>query len=198
MENLKDSYTDFLENFNIKEEDFLEYGRNSIIYVDYDIAQEEWNKLKNRITNNEKVYIRPYGNNGKNSKIFIDFIKFAFGNEHIIIDKNRNARAQNDLKKYTNLERKKDIQNYQVSHIFGRTKNPYMFECPWNIAYIPKIFDPFTGHESNGNWTTKFKNYYIPDVQEKFHNLIEEYNEIIKEKDIINKIDYYVENLIRI
>jgi hypothetical protein len=26
------------------------------------------------------------------------------------------------------------IQNYQVTHIFGRTKNPFLFSAPWSIA----------------------------------------------------------------
>lgn len=192
---MKDSYIDFLKRFNIKEKDFFEYGRESIIYVEKEIVQKEWDNLKDRITHNKEVYIRPYGNNGRNSQIFIDFIKYVFGNNKIRIDSSRNSKPQICLKKYTNLERGKNIQNYQVSHIFGMTKNPYMFECPWNIAYIPKIFDPFTGHESNGEWTQKFQNYYLNDVQERFQDFIADYNSIIEKCNIKQKVDSFIEGL---
>lgn len=192
---MKDSYSHFLERFNIKENDFLEYGKESIIYVSKDIAKKEWENLKYRITHNKEVYIRSYGNNGKNSKIFIDFIKYVFKNDQIKIDLSSNSKPQNCLKKYTKLERGKDIQNYQVSHIFGMTKNPYMFECPWNIAYIPKIFDPFTGHESRGEWTQKFQDYYLKDVQENFQEFIEDYNNIIKKYNITEKVDSFIESI---
>ncbi len=192
---VKDSYSEFLKRFNIKEKDFLEYGKESIIYVPKDIVKEEWKNLKDRIINNKEVYIRPYGNNGKNSKIFLDFIKEVFKNSNIKIDTSRNSRPQLCLKQYTNLERGKNIQNYQVSHIFGMTKNPYMFECPWNIAYIPKLFDPFTGHESNGEWTQKFQDFYLQDVQDKFQEFIEDYNNIMLENNIVDRIESFVNNL---
>ena len=192
---MKDSYKEFLKEFNIKEEEFLEYGRNSIIYVSKDIAKKEWENLKYRITHNMEVYIRPYGNNGKNSKIFIDFISYVFNNNKIRIDSSRNSKPQICLKKYTNLQRERDIQNYQVSHIFGMTKNPYMFECPWNIAYIPKIFDSFTGHESSGMWTQKFQDCYLKDVQQKFEEFIKDYNSIITSYHIKDKVNSFIESI---
>ncbi len=70
---IQDSYISFLKKFNINKEDFFEFGKKSIIYADKDI-DFYWNDLKKRLANNKKVYIRSYGNNGINSKIFIDFI----------------------------------------------------------------------------------------------------------------------------
>lgn len=192
---VEDSYSEFLKRFNIKEKDFLEYGNKSIIYVPKDIVKREWENLKHRITNNEEVYIRPYGNNGKNSEIFLKFIKEVFNNSNVKLDKSRNSKPKLCLKKYIENELGKEIQNYQVSHIFGMTKNPYMFECPWNIAYIPKIFDPFTGHESNGEWTQKFQDYYLQDVQDKFQEFIEDYNNIMIENNIVDRIESFVNNL---
>ncbi len=191
---IQDSYVNFLKKFKISKKDFFEYGMQSIIYpnkkVDY-----YWEDLKYRLNNNKKVYIRAYGNNGINSKIFTDFIKIVFNNENIEIDRSRNSIPQTYIKKYTGLERKKDLINYQVSHIFERTKNPLMFECPWNIAYVPKIFDPFTGHESNGNWTAEFQEYYLNDVKKRFKKYIDDYNSIIINLDIYKKISNYINNL---
>ncbi len=38
-----------------------------------------------------------------------------------------------------------------------KTKNPLLFGCGWNIAYIPKYIDPFTGHETQGCYSEEFK-----------------------------------------
>ena len=192
---IQDSYINFLKYFKINKKEFFEYGKKSIIYANSDDIDYFWKDLKYRLYNNQKVYIRSYGNNGVNSKIFVDFIKKVFNNENIEIDKNRNSIPQAYIKKYTQLERKKDIINYQVSHLFERTKNPLMFECPWNIAYIPKIYDPFTGHESNGNWTKEFQEYYLKDAQHKFKKYIDDYNSIIKSLDIEKKISNYIDGL---
>ena len=69
--------------------------------------------------------------------------------------------------------------NYQVSHIFGHTKNPYAFCAPWNIAFVPKILDPFTGHESKGELTKKITTLYKNLMLTNYQELIEEYNAIM-------------------
>ncbi|WP_238403062.1 hypothetical protein, partial [Flavobacterium psychrophilum] len=67
----------------------------------------------------------------------------------------------------------------QISHLFGRTKNPFLFNCAWNIAYVPKYLDPFTGHETQGEYSNEFKNMFTPIINEKFRQYIIEYNELI-------------------
>ena len=71
--------------------------------------------------------------------------------------------------------------NYQVSHLFGRTKNPLLFTSPWNIAYIPKYLDPFTGHESQGIHSTEFKNIFNQLIAKKFEPYIQDYHNFIDE-----------------
>lgn len=41
--------------------------------------------------------------------------------------------------------------------MFGRTKNIYAFTAPWNIVYMPKILDPFTGHEAKGEMVDEYR-----------------------------------------
>ena len=75
----------------------------------------------------------------------------------------------------------KDIlTNYQISHLFGKTKNPLLFNCSWNIAYIPKYLDPFTGHETRGEHSHAFKAIFKNKVEERFMNYIVDYNDFIK------------------
>lgn len=73
----------------------------------------------------------------------------------------------------------KQIRNYQVSHIFGKTKNPFSFTAPWNIVYIPKIMDSFTGHESKGELTVVFQKRFINHFYMYYQEYIEDFNEMM-------------------
>ena len=97
------------------------------------------------------------------------------------------------LEKLTGYSKKnsklnKELRNYQVSHVFGRTKNALAFNAPWNIVYMPKLFDPFTGHESKGDITKKFTSELKKMTFLKFKNLIEEYNDIVESDSFKIKI----------
>ena len=87
------------------------------------------------------------------------------------------------------------IKNYQVSHIFGRTKNIYLFTAPWNIAYLPKIVDPFSGHEAKGEMAKEFQKLLKLNTYNRFKNLIEDYNQIISTSNFQEKINEYIENI---
>ena len=89
----------------------------------------------------------------------------------------------------------KPIRNYQVSHIFGRTKNIFMFTAPWNIVYLPKLIDPFTGHEAKGDLIEEYQTLFQQKSYTLFKPLIEEYNKIISEPDLQTRIDEYFENI---
>ena len=54
----RDSYLNFLENFNISNEDFIEYGLNDIIFVPNDKVISEWEILKNKVYSNQEAYIQ--------------------------------------------------------------------------------------------------------------------------------------------
>lgn len=120
-----------------------------------------------------------------------------FSNTNIFKNSTNNAaptKLLKDLTNYSKVEQagKTLIMNYQISHLFGRTKNPLLFTCPWNIAYIPKYLDPFTGHETQGQYSKQFKEIISPIIKEKFKYYIEEYNTIIKTL-IADKIDDTIE-----
>ena len=67
-----------------------------------------------------------------------------------------------------------------------------MFECPWNICYTPKLMDPFTGHESSGKISSIFKTMFLKRAYSIYEPFISEYNNIILQYDIQNKIDEYL------
>ena len=81
----------------------------------------------------------------------------------------------------TSKKNKTHILNYQISHLFGRTKNPFLFCSPWNIAYIPKYLDPFTGHETQGSHSKDFKNIFNLILKEKFILYFEDFNKVFSD-----------------
>lgn len=85
--------------------------------------------------------------------------------------------------------------NYQVSHIYGKTKNIFLFEAPWNIALVPKIIDPFTGHETKGLWSEEYQQKFIAYANEKYVKFVSEYNELITNATITTGILEYISDL---
>ena len=195
LKDSRDSYYDFMNHFGIKPKDLFDWGVNAIVFPSDKMVDIEWQNLKRRIFNNEAVYIRGYGRDAHGTKMYTDFYGYAFKNFHVIKDPTNNNRPQANIKKMTGLTRNKDIYNYQVSHIWGRTKNLFLFEAPWNVCYMPKIIDPFTGHETKGDLPVDFQEYFIKKVQKKYRKYIDDYNSIISTYNI-NKLlsDYCSSN----
>lgn len=191
---MSDSYDMFLETFNIDRKDIIKFGLEKSIYIKDEVANKNWNELKNKINKREKIYIRGYGRDAKGTFIFSNLYKYVYGIE-IIKDPTNNSKPQKLIQDLTGLKRNRDIHNYQVSHVFGRTKNPYCFLAPWNIVYVPKVIDPFTGHESKGKlsdiYKFEFKNY----VYEKYKDMILEFNEMMSIPDTLDKVKEYTELL---
>lgn len=176
---IDNSYEAFLERFGIPREDFFEFGLSTIRRIDVTKCRKAWDNLKRRIqTGGETVHIRGYGRNGKNSHLFQHIYKLIFPKCNIEVDKTNNQAPQKVIQHLTGLKRNVNIFNYQVSHIFGLTKNPYAFEAPWNIALIPKLYDPLTGHESKGKEQKEFTQRLRLTTWEVYEDFILDFNKI--------------------
>ena len=196
----RDSYLNFLEKFNISYEDFIEYGLNDIIFVPSDKVKNEWEILKKKVYSNQEVYIRGMGRDAGSTKYMFEIHKSLFGNSNIKKDSSNNAYPTKFLKELTGYSKKKSkkynhINNYQISHVFGHTKNALMFTAPWNIVYIPKLFDPFSGHESKGELTQTFTSKLKEITYEKFKVQIDDYNSIVNNSKFIDSLNSSIENL---
>jgi hypothetical protein len=190
-----DSYQIMLDTFNISKDDFYRFGIENTIYPEYDLVVKSWRDLKERLFSNKTVYIRGAGRDAKGTPLFLEFYKILFNNSNITKDSTNNLNPQKLIKQLTGLERNSDIYNYQVSHIYGRTKNPLMFEAAWNIAYVPKIIDPLTGHETKGVWPNEYQSKFIKYTNSKYEELIVEYNGIIKSLKIDETLQEYLNSL---
>lgn len=156
----------------------------------------EWEDLKKRIFNNRTVYIRGYGRDAHGTPLYKNLYAKLFNNAHVEKDPTNNAVPHRLIQRTTGLKRKKDICNYQVSHIWGgRTKNIFMFEAPWNLCYTPKIIDPFTGHETQGEWPVEYQRLFITKASELYKTFVDDYNQLLIELDVEKRLREYLLSL---
>ena len=189
-----DSYENFLLEFRIPIDQFLDFGIKSVIYIPADIAKENWDSLKIKISNEEEVFVRGFGRDSKKTPLLLDFYKHLLGNSHVYKDSSNNSQPTKMIKELSGYSKVKSskyelIRNYQISHIYGRTKNIYAFTAPWNIAYIPKIYDPFTGHEAKGDMVKEFSSRLKIQTYKKFKPLIEDFNNIVTRSVFTDKLN---------
>jgi hypothetical protein len=186
---MRDAYINFFNKFNIDTDELIQFGLyEDTIYPDPDKIYENWTKLIEDISLNKKAYIRGYGRDAKGTGLYIEFYRLILGNSNIKKDPTNNNNPTRILQEITGYSKtiKKNNQklikiiNYQVSHIFGKTKNPFMFSAPWNIVWKSKILDPFTGHEATGAYPEKYKNNFQNLARNKYQLYISEYNNIVQ------------------
>jgi hypothetical protein len=201
-----DGYNLFFDYFNdITHQRMIKFGLDNLITAELNDAKTEWNSLKSRLVSNETVYIRGYGREAKGTDLFKDLYKLVFNNENILKDKTNNQKPTaliEGLTKHSKKPTKKQlsdgykyIQNFQVSHVFGKTKNPLLFTAPWNIVILPKIMDPFTGHESKGELTFRFTNELQSFIYDKYKELIKDYNSFVSD-ELLSKIENSIDKII--
>ena len=192
---MRDSYIEFFSEGYLTKDQFFDFGLKQTIYAPYKKVESEWHCLKQRIQNNKQVFIRGFGRDGKGTHLFQEFYKKLVGNDNVKKDTNNNAEPTKiiaDLTGYSKNNTAKNskyelIRNYQVSHIFGRTKNIYAFTAPWNIVYMPKMLDPFTGHEAKGEMIEEYTLLFQKQAYEKFGKFIDEFNEIVTNQEFSDK-----------
>jgi len=181
---MRDSYIRFFSKGYISKEQFFEFGLKETVYTPYEKAEIEWERLKQRIQNNGDVYIRGFGRDANGTHLFQELYSRLVGNQNIKKDPTNNAEPTKIIRELTGYSKTKNskyelIRNYQISHIFGRTKNIYAFTAPWNIVYMPKMLDPFTGHEAKGEMIDEYTLLFQRQAYQQFGRLIDEFNEII-------------------
>lgn len=195
----RDAYIIFFEKYVSKTELF-DFGIAETIMPKYEDASEEWKNLKSRINNNQVIYIRGFGREGNATSMFQGFYKNLINHENIKQDPTNNAEPAKLIRRLTKYSKTptrgfEHILNYQVSHVFGRTKNIYAFMAPWNIVYIPKILDPFTGHEAKGDAIQEFQKLFQTKIFQTFEPLIRDYNKIMEQNDLKEKAQISLQKL---
>ena len=194
---MRDAYERFSNRFSISLDDLFEFGLAETIRVPVDVAALEWAKLKQRIQSNEAITIRSYGSKGSGSHLFVDLILNIFGNANVEIDTNNNYAPTRVLENHSGYSKKGkkgcvSVRNYQVSHVFGRTKNSFAFTAPWNIVFLPKIIDTFTGHEAKGEASVRFQRMFQRHIFDTFEPMIDDFNSIVSNESLRTRIDEHL------
>lgn len=192
---IKDSYQVFLDDFNINKKDLYAWGISSTIFPDLNKVCVAWEDLKKRVSSNQTVYIRGYGRDAHGTQLYQNLYRTIFNNDNVKKDDTNNNIPQKHIQKLTGLGRNKDVYNYQVSHIWGRTKNVFMFEAPWNICYTPKLIDPFTGHETKGCWPEEYQRLFKEYAYKRYKTFIDNYNQLLTTYNVDVKITSYLQTI---
>lgn len=188
---MKDGYQIFFDDFGISSQQIIDFGLKVAIFISEERVGEEWERLKKKIYSGDGVTsIRGYGSGGRSTSLYLELYESVFGHGNFKRDPTNNAEPKRIIQKLTGHRIGRELQNYQVSHVFGRTKNPFAFSAPWNIVFLPKIVDPFTGHESKGELTVDFQQAFQEYTYSKYAIYIEEFNQIVK--DLYPKIQSYL------
>lgn len=176
-----DSYEQFFEI--VSKEKLFKFGLDNIISIDAEHAKNLWDELKTNVAQNtnSKLFIRSSGRDGKGNDLLKAMYKDVLGID-IEIDSTNNTKPTQLLERNTGYRENKSIFNYQVSHVFGLTKNVFCFTAPWNIVFIPKLIDPFTGHEAKGEYVEEFQIQFQKYIYSKYKELIDDYNCLIRSK----------------
>ena len=175
---IRNAYEQFFEI--VPKNIFFDFGLKNIITIEKGTVLYEWKRLLNRINNSaEDLYVRDFGRNGNENNNVKKMYKEVF-NINIKFDPTNNAKPKQLLQNLTEFVVNKNLENYQISHVFGNTKNVYCFTAPWNLVFIPKIIDPLTGHEAKGDFVVEFQNLFKKTIFQKFNEEIIEYNNIMK------------------
>jgi hypothetical protein len=187
---ITDSYSLFMEDFShrpISEDAFINWGIDHIIFADRAKAEEVWKGIKKNWQTNRDLWVRNSGRNGQSSRLY-EALFTQFG-KTVNFDATNNDKPTNVILSVTGKVKYKPsyaestpldvVRNYQVSHIWGHTKNPLLFVCPWNICLVPKMFDPFTGHEAKGPLAERFRKAFIDRAKTLYGDLICDYNDFL-------------------
>jgi len=168
------SYEQFFEL--IPKDQFFRFGLENIVTIPANTANREWNVLVERIANKTQgLFVRSSGRNGNGNGLLSQLYASVFGIS-INFDPTNNREPTALLQRLTGHRKNQTIFNYQVSHVFGRTKNVFCFTAPWNIVFIPKIVDPLTGHEAKGAFVHEFRFEFQTKILRAFQAAIRDFN----------------------
>jgi len=188
-----DSYELLLSQY-ISKEDFFKFGLEKTIYIPDNKAKEEWQGLKKNIANNKTVFIRGF-KSSVGMHMAADFYTKVFDNKQIKKDPSNTQNPAKIIEKLTGYKKSKDLKNYQLASVFGRSRNILAFCAPWNIVYIPSILEPLLSVEANTPLAVEFKKRFAQHAYEKFKPYIDEFNETVSNYQFQKSMDEYFQKL---
>ena len=188
----KDAYLELIDWSRRTREDFFQFGIEATVWPDNKLVREEWEALRTRILEggDGDVYVRGTGR-GSGTEWLLEMYKTILPNAMPKIDTSNNTHPTKTLVRVTG-KRKADLVNYQVSHIIQNARNPFLFCCPWNVVWMPKYFDPLSGHETKGDLPAAFTRILKNEQAKIYADYISDYNALIAQHDLHSKTVAYL------
>lgn len=200
----RESYQEFFDAFGILPNAVCEFGLEHSVFAEPDMALEQWRELTTALLNNARLPIRAITGNVQDREF--QFYKrlngYLFENHSLHHDCTGNYYPRRNLERavgwHATIRPRTEtgvLVNFQTSHVLsGRTHNPLLYSAVWNIAFTPKIIDPFTGDEAHGPVAEMFRTAFLSKIRARFSVCIEEYNRFVGERDIANRIGGFSDN----
>lgn len=190
-----DSYVEFINKFcDNSNKTFMEYGISKCIFCE---DTKELKEHMNKIWDGKLLKCRFIGNKvAKSSDNYKSWMEnnltYTFYNEVLKLTVSPDGSNNTEVKKMINnceyVKKEQKILNFTISHIFGRTKNIFAFTAPWNVVYVPHMFDQLTTGKGNGQLVQIFETMLKYECIKKYRHEIKEFNK--KMDDIINSENF--------
>lgn len=190
---MKDSY-DILVNDYIVKEDFFRFGLESTIYISDAKVKQGWQTLKQSMSEGKPLFIRGF-KSSTTMHIASDFYTKVFNNKQIKKDPSNTQNPSKIIENLTGYKKSKELKNYQLASIFGRSRNALAFNAPWNIVYIPSIFDPLLSAEASSELAQEYQTLFKQHSYEKFKPYIDDFNKMLNNYQFQKSMDEYFQTL---
>jgi len=188
-----DSYEAFIPEY-ISKEEFFRFGLEKTIYIPDEKVKQEWKSLKERVKANKTVYMRGLKDTGSN-QLFYDFYAKVFKNEQVQKDPSNTQNPTKIIEELSGYKKSKDLRNYQLTSVFGRSKNILAFTAPWNIVFIPNILDPLLSPDAKGSLAEQYQKVFFEHSFKKFKPYIDEFNDMLTNAHFLRIVDEHFQAL---
>jgi len=188
-----DSYEALIPEY-ISKEEFFRFGLEKTIYIPDEKVKQEWKSLKERIASNKPVFMRGLKENSTNL-LFFEFYHKVFKNAQARKDPSNTQSITKIIEDLSGLKKSKDLRNYQISSVFGRSRNIFAFNAPWNIVYTPNILDHLLGADARGSLAEEYQRVFFEHCFKKFRPYINEFNDILTDSHLLRRFDEHFHSL---
>lgn len=188
-----DSYEALVGEY-ISKEDFFRFGVEKSIFIPEEKVKQEWKNLKEKISSNKVVYMRGLKETGGNH-LFYEFYDKVVKNKHVQKDPSNTQIPAKIIEDLTGYKKSKDLRNYQLTSLFGRSRNIFAFAAPWNIVFIPNIMDPLLGPDAKGKLSEEYQRLFFEHSYKKFKSYVNEFNDIVTNMHFQRAVDEYFQRL---
>lgn len=173
---LRDSYDRFFARFGIRVPDLIAFGLEETVLPAGEAIDRSWAAAQKRFEKREPHWIRSFGRNGQGTHLYGVFYRLlvSLGVQPDPTNNHWPWRVLSEITENGGAH----LRNYQISHVFGCTKNPILFTAPWNIVWKPKVLDPFAGHEAKGDLSDAYKVAFYAFIRETYARYLQEYEKL--------------------